>query len=322
MRLKMKDIADMAGVSPSAVSLIINGQADGRISAEKQELVQEIVKKYNYRSNMLARNLRAKKSNTVGVWMLYPVNQGYTEVMIALQQELRKKGYTPLFAFFGNDPFDAEKLENEMLETLHTICAHDVCGLIAMHNHDELRKINIPKVVWGHSDQIGGVEYDHLSTVKYAVEYLKSLGHTKVGFAGLPQDLYNFNLQQILPGMPFFECVASLLTPVDNVIAQWKAMSDPPTALMIHNDTLAGRIIFDAMQHGIRIPEDLSILSFRSVANPVISELTGFVNNCTDGMRILVDMLERKIENPEQPLEHILLKQEFREGRTCRKLDK
>jgi len=321
MRIKMKDIAAMAGVSPSAVSLILNGNADKRIAKEKQELVLELVKKHNYRSNMLARNLRAKQSNTVGVWMPYPVNQGYTEVMIALQRELRRKGYTPLFAFFGGENITSDKLEAEMIETLNTICAHDVCGLITLHNHERLKQLNIPIVTWNQSEYFSGVEYDHRSAVRRAVEYLKDLGHEKFGFVGLPDDPYCISLQEILPEVPVFECQASLLAPVNNVIPLWFAAERRPTVLLIHNDTLAGRIFFDAMRHGVRIPEDLSILSFRSVANAAVPELTGFLNNCAYGVKMLVEMLEKRIANPGCDLENISLEQDFRKGKTCRRLN-
>lgn len=322
MRIKMKDIAAMAGVSQSAVSLILNGRASKRIAAEKQQKVLELVAKYNYRSNMLASNLRAKKCNTVGVWMPFPVNQGYTEIMVHLQKEMQKNDFIPLFAFFDPQNDDPEKSEREMVDTLDRLCAHNICGLITLHNHERLKQENIPMVAWNESSDISFVDYDHDATISGAVEYLRSLGHTDVGFAGLPLEPYNQALQKILPGAPVFECVDSTFSNINEIIPQWKKMAKRPTALLVHNDTIAGKIIYHAMTHGIRVPDDLSILSCRSVNNAIVPDLTGFANVCEKGAEELVKMLARRIADPEALPEYITLKQEFREGKSCRKLEK
>lgn len=66
-RATAQDVADLAGVSRSAVSLVLNGRAQGNISRAKQEAVQEAARQLNYTPNAVALSLRSKRTETIGV---------------------------------------------------------------------------------------------------------------------------------------------------------------------------------------------------------------------------------------------------------------
>lgn len=61
------DVAELAGVSRSAVSLVLNGRAEGFISAENQEAVRQAAAELGYRPNRVARSLRVRSTRTIGV---------------------------------------------------------------------------------------------------------------------------------------------------------------------------------------------------------------------------------------------------------------
>src|SRR3954470_23803013 len=78
-RATAQDVADLAGVSRSAVSLVLNGRADGNISQAKQAAVREAARQLRYTPNAVALSLRSKRTATIGVltwrdrWQMPPV---------------------------------------------------------------------------------------------------------------------------------------------------------------------------------------------------------------------------------------------------------
>lgn len=63
--LSIKEVARLAGTSVATVSRVIN--QNGRFSKETEKRVREVIEKYNYRPNELARSLRVDKAQVVGV---------------------------------------------------------------------------------------------------------------------------------------------------------------------------------------------------------------------------------------------------------------
>lgn len=66
-RATSKDVADRAGVSRAAVSLVLNGRSDGNISAANQAAIRAAAVELNYTPNSVARSLRAQRTRTLGV---------------------------------------------------------------------------------------------------------------------------------------------------------------------------------------------------------------------------------------------------------------
>ncbi len=62
MAKTLKDVAEAAGVSSATASLVLNGRADGRVSADLAERVEKAAEKLNYRPNLVARSLRTQES--------------------------------------------------------------------------------------------------------------------------------------------------------------------------------------------------------------------------------------------------------------------
>src|SRR3954447_10810913 len=81
-RATAQDVADLAGVSRSTVSLVLNGRAEGNISQAKQEAVRRAAEQLRYTPNAVALSLRSKRTATIGVltwrprWHMPPVLLG------------------------------------------------------------------------------------------------------------------------------------------------------------------------------------------------------------------------------------------------------
>lgn len=63
--LSIKEIAEISGVSVATVSRVIN--QNGRFSKETEKKVLEVIKNNNYKTNLVAKSLRMKQTNTIGV---------------------------------------------------------------------------------------------------------------------------------------------------------------------------------------------------------------------------------------------------------------
>lgn len=97
--ITIKDIAKDVGVSVSTVSLVLNGKAaQSRISADLEARILEAAKKLNYQPNILARNLRRGKTNTIGFVISNISNAFFIKLARQVEQKAIENGYRILFA--------------------------------------------------------------------------------------------------------------------------------------------------------------------------------------------------------------------------------
>ena len=87
-KVTMKDIAREAGVSITTVSKILNN-VDMHISEATKERVMELVKAYNYVPNQIAKGLRSKNSNTIGI-VTYDIADPYVSQIIVGVESVSK----------------------------------------------------------------------------------------------------------------------------------------------------------------------------------------------------------------------------------------
>ncbi|KII75620.1 LacI family DNA-binding transcriptional regulator [Vibrio renipiscarius] len=108
-KIKLADIALLAGVSKSTVSFVLNGHAEKhRITAETVEKVQRIVREHNYAPSLYARALKSKKTFTVGLIIPDLTNMGFASIAKSLEFMLGEAGYQLLIAS-SNDDIETEK---------------------------------------------------------------------------------------------------------------------------------------------------------------------------------------------------------------------
>lgn len=91
-KIKLKDIAEMAKVSETAVSLVLNHKPT-RISEEKQQEIRNIAKKYNYRPSHVARALSMQKTKTIGMIIPDIENPFFSSFSKRLSKLLEAEGY-------------------------------------------------------------------------------------------------------------------------------------------------------------------------------------------------------------------------------------
>ncbi|QIK70420.1 LacI family transcriptional regulator [Erysipelothrix sp. HDW6C] len=127
-RIRLKDIAQMAGVSETAVSLVLNGK-ETRISAAKKEEIRAIAKEHDYRPSYVARSLSMMQTHTIGLIVPDIENPFFSAMSKELAQQLLERGY---MVFISNS--DDRKESDRVLINQHL--AREVDGLILCVSND------------------------------------------------------------------------------------------------------------------------------------------------------------------------------------------
>ncbi len=109
-KLKLADIAELAGVSKSTVSFVLNGHAKKhRINEETVKRVQAVVDEHNYAPSLYARALKANRTYTLGLVIPDLANMGFATTAKLLEKLARSHGYQLLIASSEDNP-EQEKL--------------------------------------------------------------------------------------------------------------------------------------------------------------------------------------------------------------------
>jgi len=120
--MKLDEIAQLAGVSRTTCSYVINGKAKQyRISDKTQKKVLDIVKQYQYTPDFTASSLRAGLSRTMGLIIPDLENSSYAKLAKLLERDARKSGYQLIITCSDDDP-DTEKTVANILHSRRCEC--------------------------------------------------------------------------------------------------------------------------------------------------------------------------------------------------------
>ena len=115
--MTIKELAQLAGVSPSLVSFVLNGKhKDHRISDEVANKVRKVAKETGYYPNGLAKGLREGMSRIIGVIVTEISNPFFADVVNNITIEVEKAGYAALFASCNESSSRLSELTQKFLE--------------------------------------------------------------------------------------------------------------------------------------------------------------------------------------------------------------
>jgi LacI family transcriptional regulator len=136
-KISVKDIAEMAGTSVATVSRVIN--QNGRFSKETEQRVKEIIEKYDYQPNQLARGLRVSHTRIVGILVPDITNDFFSSLTREVQLTLMQNGYMTLICNTNED-------EEQTRKQVQMLLAQKVSGIIYIGEINSTEKFNIPTV--------------------------------------------------------------------------------------------------------------------------------------------------------------------------------
>lgn len=276
MAITLNDIAERAGVSVSTVSRVLNKKAGKyRISADTEERIIKTARDLKYRPNQIARGLRLKKTNTLGLIAPDVSNPFFAHIIKRVQNVAHGMGYSLIVC--NTD----ENLDQE-IEHVNLLYRNRVDGLIAMpvgqeyaHFYEWLEK-GRPLVLLDRCfDEIdaGMVVVDNYTGAYEAVEYLIGYGHARIAFIqGLP-GTYTNNARlkgyrdalQAHGLAPDADLVVGSDFRQENGYMEMKlllSLDEPPTAIFASSDLITLGALQAIYEEGLSIPEDISLLMF------------------------------------------------------------
>lgn len=325
MKLTIKDIARMSGVSISTVSRVMNNSKP--VNDEIREKVEKVIDETNFRPNALARGLINKSTNLIGV-IIPQINYISAELINGIEEVANQNGYNIILS---NSRLNAE----QELKALDIFKEKQVDGIILSsvdisERHKELiEKNKIPLVVVGQKTTEYGipwVDVDNYAPISELVRYLIQCGHKKIGMIHGPlkdQSAGYTRYKAFLEEMERHQLsidstslVESNFSTKDGYFAMEKLLRGAfiPTAILCASDTIAIGAKNCAEDRGYLVPEDVSIVGFddidlASLVRPQLTTVRSSIQNMgSKSMETLIKMLnEGKLDNLEHYVDYRLM---------------
>lgn len=284
----MADVAKLAGVSKSTVSQFLNKRYH-YMSEETKSRIEQAIHELGYSPNAVARSLRQKKTQTIGVIVANILHSFSTEVIRAIEDTCHAYDVHVIVCNADNDP-QKEKKYVEMLR------AKQVDGLIVFPTSDNKELFNglvaahfplvfIDRLI--HGVPVNAVLADNEEAMRLAVNALAESGRRRIGLVLPPL------LEEITPRMErrdgFMKAIseagleyeeayvaAGQVEEAPHFLADMLALPTPPDAVIAGNDLVLYELLRSIKQQKIDVPEQIALIgiddvTFADFFNPSIT---------------------------------------------------
>lgn len=324
------DIAKEAEVSVTTVSRVLNDTAP--VKASTKAKIMTIIEKHQFQPNAIARSLLKKETGTIAIILPDITNPFFPEVFWGAENEARDKGYT----LFLCDTAGDYSRESQYLSVIRekrvdgiiymggrinlSQCPPELAQeIIDLSNHVPIVLVNgnVPK------GSFHRVYTDEALGSELATQHLIDLGHRDIAFIGglkemsttmskvkayrkkLEENHIPYRADRILHGE--FSIAAG-----KELMSRLLEGEGRPTAVFCVNDFTAVGAIKAIVEHGLRIPEDISVIGFDDtpLAAAFIPEITTVSQHTHQLGKLSVELLHRIIAK-EQVKKRIVLKPEL-----------
>ena len=328
-RVTISDVARTAGVSVATVSKVINGRYGVAVATSVK--VQEVIDQLGYESSLVARSLRSRRTNVIGI-LVAEFEPFSTEILKGTSSAIAGSGYELLAYSGGGRAGSNVGWERRYLSRLSGTL---IDGAILVTPTVVDAQYGIPVVaVDPHTGPSGlpTIDSDNFSGAVTATRHLIDLGHRQIGFLGGRPDLESARLRE--GGYRHAMSTAGLAVDEDQVriggyrqvtaeepARELLSLRERPTAVFAANDLTAIQTIAVAGELGLRVPEDLSVIGFDNVPESALSvpALTTIAQPIqqmgVEAMGLLLDLINGVEREP-----HVRLPTALVERSSCRAL--
>ena len=335
--MTIKDIARACGVSVSTVSRVLNNRPD--VSDDVRGKVLRAVEDSGYIPNNSARDLVRSRSDAIGVIVRGMGNLFFADMLKTVSREIETSGYTMVLHFIDSDADEVKA--GAILEREKKLRGLIFLGGRFDYTPAELALVGVPYVCCSFTNCFGSlkeedyasVSIDDYMTAYKAVEKLIELGHRRIAAVvpscsdrSISELRYNGYLAALREHGIDFD--SRLLVETGGCFGMAETYDGAHrlvesgadfTALFALSDTTAIAAMKALEDHGVHIPEDVSVIGIDglSVSEYVSPTLTTMIQPAEEmgreSVRILLDMLEGR-EKPR----HLLLPARLRQGASVR----
>jgi LacI family transcriptional regulator len=281
--MRIKDVAQEAGVSTATVSHVINETKF--VTDETRQKVLGAIEKLNFYPNAQARSLASGRSNVIGLLISDISNPFFPELVKSIEAAAFEQGFSVMLF---NTNYDADRAA----DYVRRLIEHKVAGVALMTAElepgliEELARKNV-KVVFNDTGVVGenmsNIMIDFSTGIEEAVRHLVSLGHEKIAhIAGtsrvktglIRREAFINSMKKYLP-----ETTEPLIFEGDfrfesgrMAASEILDLAEMPTALVVANDLMALGAMQELKSNGISIPNDISIVGFDDIAFASLSD--------------------------------------------------
>ena len=272
-QVSIKDIARVAQVSHPTVSRALRNSS--LVKPETAERIRLIADKMGYRANAVARGLVTRKSMTIGVVVTTIADPFVGEVVSGIEELANDHGYSVILANCNADP-DRE------IRVVQAFQERRVDGILVTSSRvgslyiPMLSQSKVPIVLINneHSGEfVHSVMIDNVAASRLAVQHLIELGHQRIAYIGdrlgFQSDTERFTGYRQAMDEQEYPCPAELLVQGDGkpdggrrAVEKFLALATQPTAVFCYNDLTAVGALSGFHAHGMRVPEDISVVGF------------------------------------------------------------
>ncbi len=272
----LKDVAADAGVSVATVARVLNGDPELHVRPATRQRVLAAAAALDYRPNRVASGLRTRRTGTIALVLPDPQNLAWGETLRGVERAAAEREYVVVVADAHGPTLDARQLSHFVLEGrmdgLLVAFATVVDELVA-----QITSRGLPLVPINSRSAIvdGSVTMDDELAGALAVDHLVKLGHRHIAFlagradtdvgrrreSGYREAMARQGLA-VRPGwvIPGDYTERQAATAADRALAT--PADERPSAVIAVNLPSALGVRLAAWRRGLRIPEDLSLLTF------------------------------------------------------------
>ena len=328
-RVTREDVAREAGVSVAAVSRALNNS--GYVKKEKRERIIEVADRLGYNPNPVAMSLQRQRSGQIIFFRKDLTGAYYNQMFHGIVREAQKRNYNVLLDM----QYDFQKIPSLMIDGIifpDEYIAEEYAKSIG-HTYRLPTVTACYETAWTFSKPMPCVLLDDRRIIEMAVDYLKKMGHRRIGMAvpfesGYAKNRYVYWKDRMREEMKT-DCMKyviqvsdhpeSVRDELDNYLTradgfeyydlfeagrkaarQYISSHNPATAIICFNDDMAHGMIQELERLGTSVPEDVSIMGIDGtfIRNHFQKKLTS-VATYPDRMGAkcvdsLLDMLEDK----------------------------
>lgn len=277
MKIRLKDIAELANVSVATVSTILNNPNSNRFSASKREEILRLAKELNYVPNTTARSLVSNRSMTIGLMIPSLFNPFFAELAKTVESLCRLNGYTVIMVVSNED------YHND-LDLIRFLESRNVDGMLLAlsgnsYGNEELfvellESINTPYVL---IDRVldrfdcNRVIFNNKEGEFLATEHCILNGHHRIGYISVKGDSLSGHYRHL----GYEKALRKYGIEYDETLVRYgkydfetglkftKDLIDAGvSAIVCSNDLIAFGAIKVIEGQGLKMPEDVSVVGY------------------------------------------------------------
>jgi DNA-binding LacI/PurR family transcriptional regulator len=274
--MTIEDVARRAKVSTATVSRVLSNSP--MVRPKTAEHVRKVIADLNYIANSTARSLSLGKSHLFGVVISDITNPFFPDLVYTFEELAvqYKRG-----VFFLNTNYSTQRME----DCIQSLLERNVDGIAVMtsemseHLIERVRNHGTPIIFLDHplrGAHFSNITIDYKNGIRYALDHLLMLGHTKIAFISGPNSLNS----AVRRRQAFLDILAERSISIDKswlpvgnhrVSGGQEAMRKildgkrMPTAIMTSNDLTALGAIAAIYEAGLNVPSDFSVVGFDDI---------------------------------------------------------